>query len=110
MPTASRPVQASGSVPCDILAHEAQSGTAAPAARSLPLQGLTRSGAYAVVGQEVLGAVIPDVHLNDLAGAHDKAIEVAISLEGSAVGPFAVKRAEVVDDGLAGAGHDVAAF
>src|SRR5262245_16565813 len=68
------------------------------------------SGVNAVFGQESLGAVVPDIHLNNLAAAHHKAIDVTVAFEWRAVGPLAVERAKVVDDRLAGAGNDVGAF
>ena len=39
---------------------------------------------------------------------YDEAVDVAVTLERCAVGPLAVECAEIVDDGLADAGNDVA--
>src|SRR6185312_9701366 len=62
------------------------------------------------LGQEPLGTVVPYVHLYDLAVADDEAVDVAVSFEGCSVRPFAVERAEIVDDGLALARHHVGAL
>src|SRR5512138_909399 len=57
--------------------------------------------------ENALGAVVPDVHLHDLAALHHEAIDIAVALERRAVDPFAVQRADAVDDGLVVAGADV---
>src|SRR3954463_16796660 len=62
------------------------------------------------LGQEPLGTVVPYVHLHDLAVADDEAVDVAVSIEGGSVRPFAVERAEIVDDGLPLARHHVGAL
>src|ERR1700751_1510136 len=64
----------------------------------------------AVALQDTLGPVVPDVHARDLASANDEAVDVRVAVEGGAVGPFAVERADRVDDGLVRARHDVEAI
>src|SRR5438105_10733821 len=59
--------------------------------------------------QNALGAVVPDVHLHDLAAPHHEPVDIAVAFERRAVGPFAVERADAVDDGLVRAGTDVEA-
>src|SRR5437763_1278728 len=59
------------------------------------------------LNQNALRAVVPDVHLDDLAFLHHEAIDVAVALERRAVDPFAVERADAVDHGLAGTEADV---
>src|SRR5262245_58670992 len=59
--------------------------------------------------QNALGAVVPDVHLHDLAALDDETIDVAVAFERRAVDPFAVKRADAVDHGLVRARADVEA-
>src|ERR1700730_14566643 len=59
--------------------------------------------------QNPLRAVVPDVHLHDLAILHHKAIDIAVALERRAVDPFAVERADAVDHGLPIAGADIEA-
>ncbi|MGY3466609.1 hypothetical protein ACVW0I_003480 [Bradyrhizobium sp. LM6.11] len=69
-----------------------------------------RDGSYASMprlDQDALGAIIPDVHLGDLAVPHHKAVHVAVALEGGPILPFAVERADAIDHGLAVAGADV---
>src|SRR5262245_66263669 len=51
-------------------------------------------------GQQPLGAVVPDVHLHDLAVAHDEAIDVTVDVERRSVRQVAVQEAEVVDHGV----------
>src|SRR3977135_2962404 len=61
----------------------------------------------AALNKDAFGAVVPDIHLHDLAVLHPKPTDVAIALERGAVDPFAVQRADAVDHGLAGAGTNV---
>src|SRR3954470_14805011 len=64
---------------------------------------------YPHLHQDALGAVIPDVHLHDLSAPHHKAIDVTVALERRGVDPFAVERADAVDDGLVRTRADVKA-
>src|SRR5215216_4624605 len=50
--------------------------------------------------QNALGAVVPDIHLHDLAALDHEAVDVAVAFERRAVEPFAIERADAVDDGL----------
>src|SRR6266850_5356025 len=59
--------------------------------------------------QNAPGAVVPDVHLHDLAAPHHEAVDVAVAFERRAVDPLAVERADAVDDGLVRARADVEA-
>src|SRR5205085_9877475 len=59
--------------------------------------------------ENAFGAVVPDVHLHDLAGPYHEPVDVAVAFERRAVEPFAVERADAVDDGLVRAGADVEA-
>src|SRR5262245_482687 len=55
----------------------------------------------AALNQDALGAVVPDVHLHDLAVLHHEAVDIAVALERRAVDPLAIERADAVDHGLA---------
>src|SRR4051812_31870858 len=55
----------------------------------------------ALPDHDPLGAVVPDVHLHDLAAAHHEAVDIAIAFKRCTVRPFAVQRACIVDNGLA---------
>src|SRR5205085_3597643 len=61
----------------------------------------------AALDQDALGAVVPDVHLGDLAIPHHEAVDVAVALERGPILPFAIERADAVDHGLAVAWADV---
>src|SRR3978361_294348 len=63
----------------------------------------TDSSLNPLVHQNSLGAVVPDIHLHDLAALHHEAIDIAVALERRTVDPFAVERADAVDHGLVGA-------
>src|SRR5262245_13155190 len=78
--------------------------------RALAGAGAERSAGDAVQHKQAFGTIVPDVHLHDLAIAHHEAIDVPVALERGTVGPFAVKGAQIVDDGLARARDDVAPF
>ena len=60
--------------------------------------------------QQAFRAIVPDVHLYDLSAFHHESINVAIAFERRAVGPLAVERPQIVDDGLTHARHHVGAF
>src|SRR6185369_15020654 len=64
---------------------------------------------YPPLHQNAFGAVVPDVHLHDLAAPHHEAVDVTVALERRAVEPFAIERADAVDDGLIRARADVEA-
>src|SRR6266567_8631958 len=64
----------------------------------------------ATPNQDSLGAVVPDVHLHDLASLDDEAIDIAVALERRAVDPFAVQRSDAVDHGLIRAWTDIEAI
>src|SRR5712664_4894370 len=74
---------------------------------AMPSRSSPPSHLDAALNQDAFGAVVPDIHLHDLAVLHDETIDVAIALERGAVDPFAVQRADAVDHGLAGAGTNV---
>src|SRR5436190_22143461 len=59
--------------------------------------------------QNAFGAVVPDVHLHDLAAPHHEPVNVAVAFERRAVDPFAIERSDAVDDGLVRARADVEA-
>src|ERR1700710_1479610 len=63
-----------------------------------------------VLGQQALGAVVPDLHADDQPVAHGEAVDVAVALERRAVRPGAVQGAEAVDRGDAVARHHVQPF
>src|SRR5215216_7931371 len=63
-----------------------------------------------VLDQQPFGAVVPHVHLRDLAAAHDEAVDIAVPFERRSVRPFAIERTEIIDDGLGQARHYVGAL
>src|SRR6516162_6363619 len=64
----------------------------------------------AIANEDALGAIVPDVHLHDLSVAHHEAVDITVAFKRRTIWPFAVKRSQVVDDGLMLARHDVRAF
>ena len=93
----------------DILAPYADGGRPRERAAGEP-QRAKRLSVDAVACQQPFGAVVPHVHLHDLAAAHHEAIDIAVAFERRSVGPFAVERAGVVDDGLSLARRHIGAL
>ena len=60
-----------------------------------------------IAREQPFGAVVPHVHLHDLAASHDETVDVAVAFERRAVRPLAIQRAEIIDDGFAVSWHDV---
>src|SRR5262245_29464979 len=100
-----RPIKIAMAAP---VAWSMPAGAAAPPASLGPASGALAGDTIA--REQALGTVVPDVHLNDLAIAHHKAVDITVALEWRAVGPFAVKGAEIVDDGFVRARDNVAPF
>src|SRR6185436_15991629 len=68
---------------------------------------LSPSSLDAALHEDAFGAVVPHIHLHDLAVLHHKTVDVAVAFERRAVDPFAVQGADAVDHGLAIARTDV---
>src|SRR5262245_36175835 len=60
--------------------------------------------------QQPLRAVVPYVHLHDLAAAHHKTINIAVALEWRTVRPFPIEGADAVDNRLPAPRYDVRAL
>lgn len=70
----------------------------------------TASFGNAPPAEDAFGAVVPNLHVDDQAGAYDKPIDASVTLEWRAVWPRAIERSEIVDDGLGRARNDIGAL
>src|SRR3954447_5628950 len=83
--------------------HEERRLRLARSSPSSPMTAVTGSRLDAALNQKALGAVVPDIHLDDLSVLDDEPIDIAVAVERGAVEPLAVERADAVHDGLVGA-------